>query len=994
MSWITVIWSMASAVCATLALIHLAVWRERRLQVTHLLFALTALGAAGNAIAELGMMKATTVEGYTTALRLDFVPLVLLAISMAWYVRSYFGTGRRSLAAAVTVVWALVLIVDGFAPSSPVFSEISGLRMVQTPWGEPFALAKGVISPLNSVIRVADLIFLVFVVDASAAFWRRGERWRAVFLGFGIVGGSLVAVIVAWMIDFGVLQMPYVTTFVYVGIIVAFGYPLSLDVVRTAQLARQLQQSEAELRESEARMSLAANAANVGLWVWNIPGDELWVSEKWRQLFGFADSEPVTFDRFLEVVHPGDRERMKQIVQHMFEHTGEYENEYRITRPDGSVRWIAGHGSVELDERGKPAFARGVSRDITKRKLAEEESRESEGRFRTVANAAPVLIWMSGPDKLCTFFNKGWLEFTGRTIDQELGSGWTEGVHAEDLQRCLQTYTAAFDVREPFVMKYRLRRHDGEYRWISDNGVPRYDTQKNFAGYIGSCVDVTDSISKERALRESEERMSLALDAANLGLWEWNVSKDELWGTKARLALLGLPASGKIKLEDALSTVHLDDRDRVRQALKDAARTGKNYHFDYRVVLPDGSVRWTDHRGRCVRGADGKDLVLRGVSMDVTAQKQSRELFRMATEASPSGIVVINDQGRIVLVNSHIEELFGYDREELLEKRIEILVPERFASQHPEHRAKFFAAPTARAMGAGRELFGRRKDGSEFPVEIGLSPIQTPEGMLVLAAVVDISARKLAEAEAIQHREEVGHLSRVAVMGELAASIAHELNQPLSGIISNASAGQRFIDRGNVDLREFRELLADIIADGRRAGEVIRGIRNMVKKGSQVRQRVNLNELATNVVRMVKSDAMLRSCDLDTLLEPDLPSIEGDPIQLQQVLLNLLVNAFDAMRDTPLSQRKVVIVTERNGNDAIRTSVRDYGTGIPAEARNRLFDHFFTTKAQGLGMGLAIVRSIVESHSGTIAGENAEGGGARFHFTLPLSRQRAAHSGM
>jgi PAS domain S-box-containing protein len=986
MSWITVIWSMASAVCATLALIHLAVWRERRLQVTHLLFALTALGAAGNAIAELGMMKATTVEGYTTALRLDFVPLVLLAISMAWYVRSYFGTGRRSLAAAVTVVWALVLIVDGFAPSSPVFSEISGLRMVQTPWGEPFALAKGVISPLNSVIRVADLIFLVFVVDASAAFWRRGERWRAVFLGFGIVGGSLVAVIVAWMIDFGVLQMPYVTTFVYVGIIVAFGYPLSLDVVRTAQLARQLQQSEAELRESEARISLAANAANLGLWVWNIQGgDERWVSEKWRQLFGFADSEPVTFDRFLEVVHPGDSERVKQVVQHVLEHGGEYEIDYRITRPDGSIRWIASHGSVKLDERGKPVLARGASRDITKRKLAEDELRESEARFRTVADAAPVLIWMSGPDKLCTFFNKGWLEFTGRTIDQELGSGWTEGVHAEDLQRCLQTYTAAFDVREPFVMEYRLRRHDGEYRWISDNGVPRYDTQKNFAGYIGSCVDVTDSISKERALRESEERMSLALDAANLGLWEWNVSKDELWGTKARLALLGLPASGKIKLEDALSTVHLDDRDRVRQALKDAARTGKNYHFDYRVVLPDGSVRWTDHRGRCVRGADGKDLVLRGVSMDVTTQKQSRELFRMATEASPSGIVVINDQGRIVLVNSHIEELFGYNREELLEKRIEILVPERFASQHPEHRARFLAAPTARAMGAGRELFGRRKDGSEFPVEIGLSPIQTPEGMLVLAAVVDISARKLAEAEAIQHREEVGHLSRVAVMGELAASIAHELNQPLSGIISNASAGQRFIDRGNVDLRELRELLADIVADGRRAGEVIRGVRNMVKKGSRVRQRMNLNELVTDVVRMVKSDAMLRSCELDTLLEPDLPSIEGDPIQLQQVLLNLVVNAFDAMRDTPLSRRKVVIMTERHGNDAIRTSVRDYGTGISTEAQDRLFDHFFTTKAHGLGMGLAIVRSIVESHSGTIAGENAEGGGTRFHFTLPIS---------
>src|SRR5439155_10145192 len=151
------------------------------------------------------------------------------------------------------------------------------------------------------------------------------------------------------------------------------------------------------------------------------------------------------------------------------------------------------------------------------------------------------------------------------------------------------------------------------------------------------------------------------------------------------------------------------------------------------------------------------------------------------------------------------------------------------------------------------------------------------KGTRLIGVSIDITPRKLAEAEALQHREELGHLSRVAVMGELTASMAHELNQPLSGIISNAAAGQRFIDRGDVDLGELRDLLADIVADGRRAGEVIRGIRSMVKKGSRLRQRVNVNDLVTNVVRMVKSDAMLRSCDLDTWLEPDLPSIEGDP---------------------------------------------------------------------------------------------------------------------
>jgi len=165
---------------------------------------------------------------------------------------------------------------------------------------------------------------------------------------------------------------------------------------------------------------------------------------------------------------------------------------------------------------------------IEERVTGETELRESESRFRIVEDAAPVLIWMAGVDQLCTFFNKPWLEFTGRSMEQELGNGWAEGVHSDDLQNCLDVYTAAFDARQPFVMQYRLRRNDGVFRWVSDQGVPRYDAQGRFAGYIGSCFDVSELVNKDAALRESEERMRMAAEAVNLGIWEWDLSKDEI----------------------------------------------------------------------------------------------------------------------------------------------------------------------------------------------------------------------------------------------------------------------------------------------------------------------------------------------------------------------------------------------------------------------------------------------------------------------------------
>src|ERR1044072_4971106 len=197
---------------------------------------------------------------------------------------------------------------------------------------------------------------------------------------------------------------------------------------------------------------------------------------------------------------------------------------------------------------------------IEERATGEIERRESESRFRIVADAAPVLIWMAGVDKLCTFFNKPWLDFTGRTLQEELGNGWADGVHPDDLQKCLKVYTEAFDARKAFVMQYRLRRYDGEYRWISDQGVARHDTQGNFAGYIGSCVDVSELLDKERVLRQFEERVVLAAEAAHLGVWEMDTVTEELWMSDGARTLFQFDSETRVDHETVQGRVHPEDR--------------------------------------------------------------------------------------------------------------------------------------------------------------------------------------------------------------------------------------------------------------------------------------------------------------------------------------------------------------------------------------------------------------------------------------------------
>jgi PAS domain S-box-containing protein len=510
--------------------------------------------------------------------------------------------------------------------------------------------------------------------------------------------------------------------------------------------------------------------------------------------------------------------------------------------------------------------------------------------------------------------------------------------------------------------------------------------------YLGFIAVMAYEMSRE-ALRatqlaedlcESEERMSMAAEAAGVGVWVWRIKHNRVWGSERWLDLFGFPSGAAVSFEEVIQRIHPDDCEMVRRQVERALAATAGYQAEFRVPLLDGSQRWIASRGRVYLDARGKPARMLGAAIEITERKRTEEGFRQVVEASPNGIVLVNREGRILLVNAETEKIFGYPREELIGHSVEMLVPERFRDGHPSHRTGFFAAPHACTLSAKRELFALRRDGTDFPVDIGLRPIQSADGVQVLVSILDITARKRAEAETLRQREELTHVARVSTMGHLASSLAHELNQPLGAILRNAEAAELFLKEPVPDLDEVRAILADIRQDDQRAGEVIDRVRALMKRRQVQRSLIMPSVLMGEVIALVRPDAEMRRVRLALEVGTTLPPIHGDRVQLQQVLLNLLLNAMDALNDNPPASRLVAVRTRQAGA-TVEFAVRDNGHGIAPDKLSSVFEPFFTSKPNGLGMGLSISRSIIEAHGGRLWAENDAAGGAIFIFTLPTA---------
>jgi two-component system sensor kinase FixL len=378
----------------------------------------------------------------------------------------------------------------------------------------------------------------------------------------------------------------------------------------------------------------------------------------------------------------------------------------------------------------------------------------------------------------------------------------------------------------------------------------------------------------------------------------------------------------------------------------------------------------------------GWDMIM--AAQLATQLRASEQRFRAVVEAVPSAILVVDEKGLITLANQQAEAMFGYPRAELIGQAMDRLIPEPFHRPVADRPRPWVPGPQAEAMGTGPDLLARRKDGSEFPVEAMLAPLQTGTGAFVLASVLDITERRRLEQATARQRDELAHLSRVAMLGELSGSLAHELNQPLTAILSNAQAAQRFLALSPPRTDKLAEILTDIVKANHRAGAVIVRLRSMLRKEESKCLVLNLNNVVEESLRLLRSDLLARHVTVQSDLAERLPSIEGDRNQLQQVLLNLLMNGCDAM-DGQATDRRLTVRTQQTGQATVEVTVSDRGLGIPVADLDRVFDPFVTTKAQGLGLGLTICRSIVEAHGGRLWATNPAQGGATLHCELPAA---------
>lgn len=616
---------------------------------------------------------------------------------------------------------------------------------------------------------------------------------------------------------------------------------------------------------------------------------------------------------------------------------------------------------------------------------------KGEQRWREVFEHNPTMYFMVNPAGSVRLVNSFGASQLGYGAEELVGRSLADLVFADDRELVRQNISACLDmIGRSHSWEARQVRKDKSVLWLRQHAKAMWWTSSELIVLL-ACEDVTQrrggdlELAKLAAIVASSDDaiVSKTLDGT---ISSWNGGAAKIFGYQAS-EMIGQPIFRIIPPD-----LHDEERE-ILARLQDGERL---QHYETVRITKDGRRVDVSLTVSPLFSRSGQVVGASKVARDITAPKSAARALRESAarlsaliDTAVDGVILIDARGTILVFNPACEKLFGYPVDEVMGKNVKMLMPDHYRREHDHYLANYLESRRPRIIGVGREVVGRRKDGSTFPLNLSVGEAKQDGGSIFVGIIHDLTVAKCTETALQKARTELARVARVTTLGELTATIAHEVNQPLTGLVSSGNACLRWLASEPPDLEAARQSILRMISAGTRASEVIAKIRALIAKSPPQPIMLNINDAIAEVVALIDRELQRNQVLLQIDLSDDVPLIFGDRIQLQQVVLNLMLNAIEAMSDVTDRPRNLSVSSKRSEQDTVLIAVRDSGVGLEEVSPEQLFEAFFTTKKSGMGIGLAVSRTIVMAHGGRLWAAPSPPVGAIFQFTLPLASKDA-----
>jgi PAS domain S-box-containing protein len=754
-----------------------------------------------------------------------------------------------------------------------------------------------------------------------------------------------------------------------------------------------------DIAEREARIRRLVDSDIIGIVIWDLDGTLLDANDAFLRMVQYDREDFAAGLRWFDMTPPEWQEVHGREEAEELASTGKMQaREKEYFRKDGSrVPVMIGAACFDGQSRQGVAYIL----DLTERKRAEEALREQKRELSQLVDMIPSYLWRITPKGVPEFFNKRLVDFLGLNVagaDASARIGLDEFIkaiiHPDDAAGVAEAFKHSLASGEDLSMKWRMRRADGEYRWMAASAEALRDSDDRIVNWYGLCHDIDDQLRAEEALLTSKRQLEQMIDAVPVNILSFSPTGAMTYASKRYLDTVGLPPP---HIEDfdalALDVAHPEDFPTMFRRASDGFATGTAFVNRFRRREQDGAYRWIEARAQPLRAADGAIVQWYIASIDIEDEMRAQEalrererMLRQLVETLPAMIDCATPDGEPIYRSQQMCEFLGYEFEALDGPGRSRLNGTLEASVHPDDLAAVktnYAKSLSTGEPYARRHRLRRSSGEYRWVETRAAPMRNERGVIVQWNVIciDIDSEVRAQQELQLAQERLARASQAASLAELSASIAHEVNQPLAAIVASSHACHRWLSAEPANVERAKITAERIIRNANAAADIVSRIRALFSQTTETRTVNALGDIIAETCELLADEAARRRVHLEILVAGDLPPVALDPVQIQQVLINLMRNGMEAM--DAVSRKSVLRLQVRREGNSIRTEVSDNGPGIGLPVR--MFEPFFTTKEDGMGIGLAICRSIVETHGGQLWAENRKPYGATFAFSLPIN---------